>query len=190
MVRNFSIITLNKGGENMKNNISDDEIREIIRANIVKLRADKGVTQTELGLEVGKSKTAVASWEQGLSIPDATTLFRLSKYFNKSIEYFYEKHPVSSVDIINENFNKITENVKNKTTYKGAPRQLRHKYSTQRPKVPPTLKVVTIDDNGEARVVEIDSAAIVTKPTIINSSHSSINDILNNMNKKEGGASD
>lgn len=189
MVRNFSIITLNKGGENMKNNISDDEIREIIRANIVKLRADKGVTQTEVGLEVGKSKTAVASWEQGLSIPDATTLFRLSKYFNKSIEYFYEKHPVSSVDIINKNFNKITENIK-KTAHMDAPGQLRHKYSTQQPKVPATLKVVTIDDNGDTRVVEIDSAAIVAKPTIISSPHSSIDDILNNMNKKEGGASD
>lgn len=181
---------LNKGGGSMKNNNSDDEIREIIRTNIVKLRTDKGVTQAEVGLEVGKSKTAVASWEQGLSIPDATTLFKLSKYFNKGIEYFYEKHPGAPVDIINENFNKITENKKNKTAHKGVQRQLKHKNSTKLPKVPSTLKVVTIDDNGEAKVVEIDSAAIVAKPTIINSQHSIIDDILNKMNKKEGGTSD
>ena len=67
----------------------DYEIREKIRNTLIECRQAKGVSQTEVGKVVGKSKTAVASWEQGLSLPDAATLYRLSAYYQKSIGFMY-----------------------------------------------------------------------------------------------------
>ena len=67
----------------------DEELRQIIRKRIIDCRVEKGLTQTEVGKAVGKSLTAVASWEQGLSLPDLTTLYQLSKLYEKSIAYMY-----------------------------------------------------------------------------------------------------
>ena len=47
------------------------------------------MTQTDVGKIVGKSKTAVASWEQGASMPDIVTLHRLATYYEKTIEFMY-----------------------------------------------------------------------------------------------------
>ena len=68
---------------------TDYEIRKSIRNVLIECRQEKGITQSEVGKVVGKSKTAVASWEQGLSLPDAATLYRLAVYYNKSIGYMY-----------------------------------------------------------------------------------------------------
>lgn len=67
----------------------DCEIRDRIRKILIECRTEKGLTQTEVGNLVGKSKNAVGSWEQGLSLPDIETLYRLSKYYEKSIEYMF-----------------------------------------------------------------------------------------------------
>lgn len=69
--------------------MNEDKLREIIKNRLIKCRTDKGVTQKELGIIVGKSENAVASWEQGLSLPSITTLYRLSLYYEKTLEYFY-----------------------------------------------------------------------------------------------------
>ena len=90
----------------------------------------------------------------------------------------------------------MSRDLEKKNGHGGIPRQAtgippaRRKYSTQPPKVPSTLKILAVDDNGETRVVEINSAALVASPTIIKSPHSSLEDIPKIMNKKEGGVSD
>lgn len=71
------------------NYFSDDEVRKNVRARLIELRKANNLTQTEVGNIVKKSKTAVASWEQGLSIPDVETLFELSRYYGKTISYMY-----------------------------------------------------------------------------------------------------
>ena len=53
----------------------NDIIKEKIRERLIRLRISHFLTQTQEGEIVGKSKTAVASWEQGLSIPDPWELF-------------------------------------------------------------------------------------------------------------------
>lgn len=68
---------------------TDYEIRDRIRTVLIECRLNKGISQTELGKILGKSKTAVASWEQGLSMPDAATLYKLSAYYQKSIGFMY-----------------------------------------------------------------------------------------------------
>ena len=70
----------------MENN---DELKDKIRAILIECRTDRELTQTDVGKIVGKSKTAVASWEQGLSMPDAVTLYRLAQYYGKPIDFMY-----------------------------------------------------------------------------------------------------
>lgn len=66
-----------------------DETKDKIRQILIECRVEKELTQTDVGKIVGKSKNAVASWEQGLSMPDVVTLLNLAKYYGKSIEYMY-----------------------------------------------------------------------------------------------------
>ena len=74
-----------------KHRPSDPDIDYVIRTNVrnhlIELRIERGLTQTDVGRIVGKSKNAVGSWEQGLSLPDIQTLYRLSLYYRKSLEY-------------------------------------------------------------------------------------------------------
>ena len=67
----------------------DLTLRDKIRVTLIELRNEYGLTQTEVGKIVDKSKTAVASWEQGLSLPDAVTLYRLAVYYGKTMDYMY-----------------------------------------------------------------------------------------------------
>lgn len=67
----------------------DARIREAIRKRLIQCRTDNELTQTDIGKVVGKSKNAVASWEQGLSLPDIMTLYRLAMYYEKSLEFMY-----------------------------------------------------------------------------------------------------
>jgi transcriptional regulator with XRE-family HTH domain len=72
----------------MKNEV-DLILRNRIKDILIECRTEKDVTQTEVGKAVGKSKNAVASWEQGLSLPDVVTLHRLAKYYGKTLAQMY-----------------------------------------------------------------------------------------------------
>lgn len=69
--------------------MKDEKLRAVIQQRIADCRKEMALSQTELGKLVGKSKTAVASWEQGDSLPSADVLYDLSKIFNKTINYMY-----------------------------------------------------------------------------------------------------
>ena len=71
----------------MKND--NKQLRDTIRKNLIDLRTAHGLTQADVGQIVGRSTNAVGSWEQGLSMPDIITLYALSKYYNKSLEFMY-----------------------------------------------------------------------------------------------------
>lgn len=66
-------------------------MREAIRKNLIQCRLDNQLTQADVAKFIGKSKNAVASWEQGLSLPDIVTLYRLSEYYERSLEYMMGK---------------------------------------------------------------------------------------------------
>lgn len=68
----------------------DEDLRRIIRKNLILLRTQKGATQAEIGKLVGKSINAVGSWEQGLSLPDICTLYQLAKFYGVPIESIFE----------------------------------------------------------------------------------------------------
>ena len=67
----------------------DDNLREIIKNRLIECRKANNLSQTEVGKIVGKSKNAVGSWEQGLSLPDLITLYQLANYYGKSLDYMY-----------------------------------------------------------------------------------------------------
>ena len=69
-----------------------DELRETIRTNLISLRKSKGLNQTDIADYVGKKGTTVASWEQGISLPDITTLYKLSDFYYVTMEYFFVEH--------------------------------------------------------------------------------------------------
>ena len=79
-----------EGITEMKN---DSEIRVTIRNRLVELRKEHNLSQTDVANLLGKSKNAVGSWEQGLSLPDIETLYRLAKYYEKSLDYMYGEEP-------------------------------------------------------------------------------------------------
>ena len=79
-----------EGIAEMKN---DSEIRVTIRNRLVELRKEHNLSQTDVANLLGKSKNAVGSWEQGLSLPDIETLYRLAKYYEKSLDYMYGEEP-------------------------------------------------------------------------------------------------
>ena len=68
---------------------TDKEMRNIVRKNLIKCRTERELTQTDVGKIVGKSKTAIASWEQGLSMPDIITLYKLANYYGVTLEFMY-----------------------------------------------------------------------------------------------------
>lgn len=81
-----------------KMKMSDDErLREKVKQMLIECRVERDLTQTDVGKIVGKSKNAVASWEQGLSLPDVVTLFKLANYYGKSMDYMYGENDDSNI---------------------------------------------------------------------------------------------
>lgn len=69
--------------------MSDYEVRAIIRNRLIECRLEANLTQKEVGDIVGKKPTTVASWEQGMSLPDIETLYKLTKYYGKTLKYMF-----------------------------------------------------------------------------------------------------
>ncbi len=63
------------------------EIFQNIRHNLKELRLKHKLTQNDVAELTGKAPTAVASWEQGKSLPDIATLYFLSEYYGVSMDY-------------------------------------------------------------------------------------------------------
>ena len=69
--------------------MNDYQIKQTIRNHLIQCRLEANLTQKEVGEIIGKSSNAVASWEQGLSMPDIETLYRLTKYYGKTLNYMF-----------------------------------------------------------------------------------------------------
>ncbi|MFW6025571.1 MAG: helix-turn-helix domain-containing protein [Candidatus Woesearchaeota archaeon] len=55
------------------------------------LRNEYGMTQVELADKLGKTRGAVGHWETGQREPNLTTLIKLSKIFDVSVDYLLGK---------------------------------------------------------------------------------------------------
>ena len=64
-------------------------VRDRIANILIECRKEKGITQAELAKELGFSPTGIAAWEQKKSLPSVDQLYRLAKYYGKTISYMY-----------------------------------------------------------------------------------------------------
>jgi len=64
-------------------------IRDNIRETLIKCRTEKGISQAELSKVIGVPTPTIASWEQGVSLPNLQTLYKLAKFYLKSMDYMY-----------------------------------------------------------------------------------------------------
>lgn len=55
--------------------------------NLKYLRLEKGIGQPELAKQIGVSKGIISFWENGLREPTMTSLIKLAKFFDVSIDY-------------------------------------------------------------------------------------------------------
>lgn len=67
----------------------DYEIRTNVMNVLIECRKEKGISQRQLAKDIDSKETTVASWEQGKSLPSIDMLYRLSKYYGKTIGFMY-----------------------------------------------------------------------------------------------------
>ena len=79
--------------------IKENELRNRIKLILIKYREEKGVSQKELADYLQLSPTAVASWEQGLSLPKIHILYQLSIFYGKTISEMYGETTPTAADL-------------------------------------------------------------------------------------------
>lgn len=67
----------------------DYEVRGKVQNILIECRKEKGLSQKELAKIMDSKETTVASWEQGKSLPSIDMLYRLAKYYGKTMDYMY-----------------------------------------------------------------------------------------------------
>ncbi len=74
-----------------------ENVKEIVRENLIKFRKDKKLTQMELSERVGYSDKAISRWETGEVTPDIETLNALSELYEVPLSAFFEKYDKKAV---------------------------------------------------------------------------------------------
>ena len=65
-------------------------------STIAALRKERGMTQLDLGRQLGITDKAVSKWERGLSCPDLYTFPRLAEILGASVEELMQVSPAPS----------------------------------------------------------------------------------------------
>lgn len=66
---------------------------------IAELRNSLGITQAELGKKLGVTRSAVNSWEMGLSIPQLKHVIQMARIFNTTVDSLINSSKQVAVDI-------------------------------------------------------------------------------------------
>lgn len=64
---------------------------------------EKGVSVSRAATEIGLSNSTPTKWKKTKATPDASTLRKVSDYFDVSMNFFLESHPFDYWDMINSN---------------------------------------------------------------------------------------
>lgn len=76
---------------------------------LIELRKTKGLSQEELGNELGVSRQTVSKWELGQSYPDFQKLVLLSDFFNISLDKLIKDIDLDDVRENNSNNEKVSK---------------------------------------------------------------------------------
>lgn len=125
--------------------MKDKVMKETIARNLKTLRELHGLSQTDLGKELGKDKTTISTWERAISMPDIVTLYNLSKRYDVSVEDFYI-----------DGLNAVVELSKNKSIM-----HKKHKKRLSAKVQAPAYSVIRTKDG--MKLVKVDSS-VVNKP--------------------------
>ena len=66
--------------------------------NLKRARANKGLTQTQLGEMIGFKKSAISSWESGTTEPSLDTIRSICSILNVSVEFLIENLDIENND--------------------------------------------------------------------------------------------
>lgn len=69
-----------------------ENLKEVISQNLVYLRKQRKMTQLDLCEKLSYSDKAVSRWENGESLPDVETLYKISKIYEVPVSYLFEEH--------------------------------------------------------------------------------------------------
>lgn len=75
---------------------------------LVELRKRKGLSQEQIGYELGVSRQTVSKWELGQSYPDFQRLVLLSDYYEMSLDELVRGIDVGDVRVLNESEKRIS----------------------------------------------------------------------------------
>ena len=87
------------------------------------LRRKKGLSQEQLGYELGVSRQTVSKWELGQSYPDFQKLVLLSDYYEMSLDELVKGVDVGDVRALNESEKQISSIYSDVEGVKGAARK-------------------------------------------------------------------
>ena len=74
-------------------NTRTEDLKDIIAANLIRLRQGAGLTQLQLAEMLNYSDKAVSKWERGESIPDLRVLIRLAQLYHISLDDIVSVQP-------------------------------------------------------------------------------------------------
>lgn len=63
------------------------DLKLVIASNIIRLRTEAGMTQSELGSKLNYSDKSISKWERAESLPDVNVLKQMSEIFGVSVDY-------------------------------------------------------------------------------------------------------
>ena len=87
------------------------------------LRRRKGLSQEQLGYELGVSRQTVSKWELGQSYPDFQKLVLLSDYYEMSLDELVKGVDVGDVRALNESEKRISSIYSDVVGVKGTARK-------------------------------------------------------------------
>lgn len=68
-----------------------------IGRNIAKLRISRGLSQGDLGKEIGLTPSAISNIENAVSYPSIDTLIRFAKFFSVTMEYLLSNKDIEQI---------------------------------------------------------------------------------------------
>lgn len=73
------------------------DLKEIIAANLIRLRQEVGLTQAQLAEKLNYTDKAVSKWERGESIPDLRVLIQLAEIYNITVDDIVRENKAEEV---------------------------------------------------------------------------------------------
>lgn len=119
----------------------------VFRENLTFLKNSRGVTQADIGLQVGKGGNTIGYWEKGKGEPSVSDIHTLSQYFDISIfDLLY-------TDLAKGNLTENPENSKKSNLKGNLKGNLTPEIASDEKSVLRMPQVVTVDTSGEENVI-------------------------------------